>query len=127
MAEAGEIKCASFTAAGNAPCLANAAEALMRPTDEQLPVDIAAKTTSRDVVAVEPSANGNQFVVEHTSEIIDPRRGLGHVSCKYTKAEIMAKHWGLTVEQMGRVKALLRMGVCEEDIAVADRLLKMGR
>ncbi|CBN75317.1 conserved unknown protein [Ectocarpus siliculosus] len=38
----------------------------------------------------------------------------------------MARHWGMNLMQMKRVKALLRMGVCEEDLEIADRLLKMG-
>lgn len=50
-----------------------------------------------------------------------------HLSCKYTKEELLARHWGMNLKQMKRVKALLRMGVCEEDLEIADRLLKMGR
>ena len=50
-----------------------------------------------------------------------------HLSCKYTKEELLARHWGMNLVQMKRVKALLRMGVCEEDLEIADRLLKMGR
>lgn len=50
-----------------------------------------------------------------------------HLSCKYTKEELLARHWGMDLNQMKRVKALLRMGVCEEDLEIADRLLKMGR
>lgn len=50
-----------------------------------------------------------------------------HLSCKYTKEELLARHWGMNVVQMKRVKALLRLGVCEEDLEVADRLLKLGR
>ncbi|CAN0519297.1 unnamed protein product, partial [Ectocarpus sp. 12 AP-2014] len=49
-----------------------------------------------------------------------------HLSTKYTKEELMARHWGMNLMQMKRVKALLRMGVCEEDLEIADRLLKMG-
>lgn len=50
-----------------------------------------------------------------------------HLSCKYTKEELLSRHWGMNLEQMKRVKALLRMGVCEEDLEIADRLLKIGR
>lgn len=51
----------------------------------------------------------------------------GHLSYKYTKEELLARHWGMNLLQMKRVKALLRMGVYEEDLEIADRLLKMGR
>lgn len=50
-----------------------------------------------------------------------------HVSCKYTKEKLLERHWGVTIDQMRRVKALLRMGVCEEDLEIADRLIKLGR
>lgn len=49
------------------------------------------------------------------------------MSCKYTKEELLARHWSMTKEQMKRVKALLRLGVTDDDIVVADRLIKMGR
>lgn len=65
---------------------------------------------------------GNHEQPEETSY-----RGESHLSFKYTKEEILARHWGLTVAQTGRVKALLRMGVSEEDLIVAERLLKLGR
>lgn len=50
-----------------------------------------------------------------------------HLSCKYTKEQLMARHWGMNLDQMKRVKALLTMGVSEEDLVVAGRLLKLGR
>lgn len=48
-----------------------------------------------------------------------------HVSCKYTKEELLARHWDLSIEQATRVKALLLMGVAEEDLVVAERLIKL--
>lgn len=50
-----------------------------------------------------------------------------HMSSKYTKEELIARQWGLSTNQVKRVKALLRMGVCEEDLVIADRLIKLGR
>jgi len=37
------------------------------------------------------------------------------------------KYWGVTPEQEKRVKALLRLGVNEDDLVIADRLLKLVR
>ena len=54
------------------------------------------------------------------------RKGEEHMSCKYTKEELLTRHNGITVDQIKRVKALLKLGVCEEDMAVADRILKLG-
>lgn len=50
-----------------------------------------------------------------------------HVSRKYTKEEFMARYWGVSPEQEKRVKALLLLGVNEDDLVIADRLLKLGR
>lgn len=41
--------------------------------------------------------------------------------------QFVLRKWGMSVEQMKRVKALLRLGVSEEDLVIADRLLKLGR
>lgn len=64
---------------------------------------------------------------EGEEAFMEGQHGELHVSSKYTKEELMARHWGMSTEQMKRVKALLRLGVCEEDLIVADRLLKLGR
>lgn len=49
-----------------------------------------------------------------------------HLSCKYTKDELMWRHWGVSVEQMKRVKALLRLGVSEDDLVIAKKLVNLG-
>ncbi|CAM9637532.1 unnamed protein product [Ascophyllum nodosum] len=50
-----------------------------------------------------------------------------NVSYKYTREELMARYWGINMEQVKRVKALLRLGVDEDDLAIASKLLKLGR
>lgn len=67
---------------------------------------------------------------EHTQESIQMTEVIQagpHVSRKYTKEELLARHWDLNINQATRVKALLLMGVSEEDLVIADRLIKLGR
>lgn len=66
-------------------------------------------------------------VEEEPPEDSPVKRETNHVSSKYTEEQLMARHYGMSMAQAKRVKALLMMGVCEEDLAVADRLLKLGR
>lgn len=37
---------------------------------------------------------------------------------------IMAKHFGVSLQQAQRVQALLRLGVTEEDVSIAERLMR---
>lgn len=77
--------------------------------------------------AATAGAIGNEAASHASAASFFDKHAEEHLSCKYTKQELMARHWGMSLTQMKRVKALLRMGVCEEDLVIADRLLKMGR
>lgn len=46
-----------------------------------------------------------------------------HISTLYEKDDVMAKHFGVTQKQALRTQALLRLGVTEEDVKIAERLL----
>lgn len=46
-----------------------------------------------------------------------------HISTLYEKQDVMAKHFGVTPEQALRTQALLRLGVTDEDVRIAERLM----
>lgn len=46
-----------------------------------------------------------------------------HLSMLYEKDDVMSKHFGVTQKQALRTQALLRLGVTEEDVKIAERLL----
>lgn len=79
--------------------------------------------TGPEAVVTSEEPTNQKAKLEHSTG----KQAEEHLSFKYTKEELMARHWGMNMVQMKRVKALLTMGVCEEDLEIADRLLKMGR
>lgn len=89
----------------------------------------AAATATDAPVATAAGAAEKERDTHRDAELGGPsgKQAENHLSCKYTKEEFIARQWGMNLLQMKRVKALLRMGVCEEDLEIADRLLKMGR
>lgn len=46
-----------------------------------------------------------------------------HISTLYEKQDVMTKHFGVTQEQALRTQALLRLGVTDEDVRIAERLM----
>lgn len=46
-----------------------------------------------------------------------------HISTLYGMDDVMSKHFGVTQKQALRTQALLRLGVTEEDVKIAERLL----
>lgn len=46
-----------------------------------------------------------------------------HISMLYEKEDVMLKHFGVTQEQALRTQALLRLGVTDEDVRIAERLM----
>lgn len=52
-----------------------------------------------------------------------PQMKAPHVSTLYEKQDVMAKHFGVTQEQALRTQALLRLGVTDEDVRIAERLM----
>ena len=46
-----------------------------------------------------------------------------HISMLYEKEDVMVKHFGVTQEQALRTQALLRLGVTDEDVRIAERLM----
>lgn len=46
-----------------------------------------------------------------------------HISTLYDKQDVMTKHFGVTQEQALRTQALLRLGVTDEDVRIAERLM----
>lgn len=89
----------------------------------------AAAAVAAAAAALSAAVETSDAAADHNADLEPPtgKQAEEHLSCKYTKEEILARHWGMNLQQMKRVKALLRMGVCEEDLEIADRLLKMGR
>lgn len=53
----------------------------------------------------------------------EPEMKAPHVSTLYEKQAVMAKHFGVTQEQALRTQALLRLGVTDEDVRIAERLM----
>lgn len=92
------------------------------------PVDGLAAKTYREIV-VRPYRKTSGRV----SEMLSPgmllrtatQQGEPHMSCKYTKDELMERKLGVQAGRLTIMKALLRMGVCEEDLVIAERLMKL--
>lgn len=52
-----------------------------------------------------------------------PQMKAPHISTLYKKKDVMAKHFGVTQKQALRTQALLRLGVTDEDVRIAERLM----
>lgn len=61
---------------------------------------------------------GERSAKEHQPHMKEP-----HISTLYEKQDVMSKHFGVTQEQALRTQALLRLGVTDEDVKIAERLL----
>lgn len=64
--------------------------------------------------AEEPEQNGRPF---------SPQMKSPHISTLYEKQDVMVKHFGVTQKQALRTQALLRLGVTDEDVRIAERLM----
>ncbi|CAM9111946.1 unnamed protein product [Ectocarpus sp. 12 AP-2014] len=62
----------------------------------------------------EPEQNGRPF---------SPQMKSPHISTLYEKQDVMVKHFGVTQKQALRTQALLRLGVTDEDVRIAERLM----
>eukprot|EP00752_Nemacystus_decipiens_P013481 g11940.t1 len=52
-----------------------------------------------------------------------PQMKAPHISTLYDKQEVMIRHFGVTQKQALRTQALLRLGVTEQDVRIAERLM----
>ncbi|CAM9945298.1 unnamed protein product, partial [Ectocarpus fasciculatus] len=52
-----------------------------------------------------------------------PQMKSPHISTLYEKQDVMVKHFGVTQKQALRTQALLRLGVTDEDVRIAERLM----
>lgn len=84
---------------------------------EYPPHEVAAAATENPL-NVNDSGGGGLSSAKHAER---------QISRSYTKEEFMVKYWGVSPEQEKRVKALLQLGVNEDDLVIANRLLKLGR
>lgn len=77
--------------------------------------------------AVENSAeeerDQQQKQEEETPQPQSPQMKAPHISTLYDKQDVMVKHFGVTQEQALRTQALLRLGVTDEDVRIAERLM----
>ncbi|CAM9167134.1 unnamed protein product [Scytosiphon promiscuus] len=58
---------------------------------------------------------------------VSPRMKAPHISTLYEKQDVMVKHFGVTQKQALRTQALLRLGVTDEDVRIAERLMGSRR
>eukprot|EP00903_Cladosiphon_okamuranus_P017456 g16078.t1 len=56
-----------------------------------------------------------------------PQMKAPHISTLYDKQEVMLRHFGVTQKQALRTQALLRLGVTEQDVRIAERLMGSRR
>lgn len=67
--------------------------------------------------SVVPTTNDSAISGQH------PQMKAPHISTLYKKKDVMAKHFGVTQKQALRTQALLRLGVTDEDVRIAERLM----
>lgn len=60
---------------------------------------------------------------EREHRLVSSRMKAPHISTLYEKQDVMVKHFGVTQKQALRTQALLRLGVTEEDVRIAERLM----
>lgn len=70
------------------------------------------------ISVAEPVSPGQQQQQQQQSQMKAP-----HISTLYKKKDVMAKHFGVTQKQALRTQALLRLGVTDEDVRIAERLM----
>ncbi|CAM9121155.1 unnamed protein product [Discosporangium mesarthrocarpum] len=84
---------------------------MWEPVVEPLPLPLAPPTVSVKV----PQQDG--------TTVPPPLMRSPHVSTLYDKEDVMMKFFGVSVQQALRARALLRLGVTEADVKVAERLM----
>lgn len=68
--------------------------------------------------SVSPLPLGTAGECEQQPQMKEP-----HISTMYDKRDVMTKFFGVTQEQALRTQALLRLGVTDEDVRIAERLM----
>lgn len=71
----------------------------------------------------EDEGDQQQQQEEETPQPESPQMKAPHISTLYDKQDVMVKHFGVTQEQALRTQALLRLGVTDEDVRIAERLM----
>ncbi|CAN0136888.1 unnamed protein product, partial [Hapterophycus canaliculatus] len=72
---------------------------------------------------LEEEAHGEPEEKERKHRPVSPRMKAPHISTLYEKQDVMFKHFGVTQKQALRTQALLRLGVTDEDVRIAERLM----
>lgn len=70
-----------------------------------------------------PTADESAISVAEPIFAGQPQMKAPHISTLYKKKDVMAKHFGVTQKQALRTQALLRLGVTDEDVRIAERLM----
>lgn len=80
--------------------------------------------TSPAAIEITPEAGDQKHQQEvGTPQLSSPQMKAPHISTLYDKQDVMVKHFGVTPEQALRTQALLRLGVTDEDVRIAERLM----